>query len=170
LWRNDVWNKKFQDRRPFVWNKKNLKTKTVSLSYKSHRSKTANIKFLSANSKHRSLLLHLWQACDWHKCDRWAVAFTTKSNWFQFCFIIFAVLLGKIKSKGRWRSVKLAVFRFFVRMATATIVVIYKFQNFDGQHGQDDNMHHLTKFGSDRWNHFWNMAILWFFKMDFQIL
>jgi len=25
-----------------------------------------------------------------------------------------------------------------------------KFQNFDGQHGQDDNMHHLTKFCSDR--------------------
>ena len=25
-----------------------------------------------------------------------------------------------------------------------------KIQNFDGQHGQDDNMDHLTKFGSDR--------------------
>jgi len=39
-----------------------------------------------------------------------------------------------------------------------------KFQNFDGLYGQDDNMHHLTMFGSDRSNHFWNMAILRFLK------
>jgi len=26
-------------------------------------------------------------------------------------------------------------------------------------------MHHLTKFGSDQLNHFWNMAMLRFFKM-----
>jgi len=40
-----------------------------------------------------------------------------------------------------------------------------KFQNFNGQHGQDDNMRHLTNFGSDRSNHFWNMAILRFLNM-----
>ena len=40
------------------------------------------------------------------------MAFTTKRNWFQFCFIIFAVLLDKIEGVAWWRSVKLAGFRF----------------------------------------------------------
>ena len=45
-----------------------------------------------------------------------------------------------------------------------------KFHNFNGQHGQDDNRHHLTKFGSDRSNHFWNMAIVRFLKMAAAVL
>jgi len=35
-------------------------------------------------------------------------------------------------------------------MVTTIFLLISKFLNFDGRHGQDDNMHHITKFDSDR--------------------
>jgi len=43
-------------------------------------------------------------------------------------------------------KIKLAVFDFLSEWRPPPSW-IYKISNFDGQHGQDDNMHHLNNFG-----------------------
>ena len=55
-------------------------------------------------------------------------------------------------------------FRFFCQNCDHHHCGFIKFQNFDGQHGQADSMCQLTKFGSVRSNHLWNMAILRLFS------
>ena len=60
------------------------------------------------------------------------MSFTTKRNWFQFCFIIFAVLLGKIESEGWWRSCD-----FFFQNGGHRHLRFLNFQKFNGRKGDD---------------------------------
>jgi len=62
-------------------------------------------------------------------------------------------------------KIKLAVFSIFCQNSDRHHRVFIKYQNSDGQHGHDDNIRHRTRLGSTRSSHFWNMAILRFFKM-----